>query len=82
MTVIQTGPLIKGTLGTLDSAMGAVDYTGSVNGKNVKFSYSVEKFGAPAGTIISYVGVVDGAVMKGRATFGSFGGGEWSARRP
>jgi hypothetical protein len=82
MTVIQTGSVIKGTLGTPDSAMGAVDYTGNVNGKDVTFSYSVEKFGAPVGTIIDYVGVLDGAAMKGRATFGSFGGGDWSAKRP
>jgi hypothetical protein len=79
MTIIQTGSAIKGTL---DGTMGAVDYTGSVNGKDVKFSYNVEKFGAPAGTIIIYVGVLDGATMKGKATFGGFGGGEWSAKRP
>jgi len=79
MTVVQTGTAIKGTL---DSAMGTVDYTGSVNGKDVKFSYSIEKFGAPAGSILDYTGSVDGGVMKGNAKFATFGEGEWSAKRP
>jgi len=78
MTVIQTGTAIKGTL---DSAMGKVDYTGSVNGKDVKFSYSIEQFGAPAGSILDYTGSVDGGVMKGHAKFASFGEGDWSAKR-
>jgi len=79
MSVIQTGSAIKGKL---ESAMGTVDYTGSVNGKEVKFSYSIEQFGAPAGSILDYTGTVDGAVMKGNAKFASFGEGEWTAKRP
>jgi len=79
MTVIQTGTAIKGNL---DSPMGSVDYTGTVNGKDVKFSYSIEQFGAPAGSILDYTGSVDGAVMKGHAKFASFGEGDWLAKRP
>jgi hypothetical protein len=79
MTVIQTGTAIKGNL---DSPMGSVDYTGTVNGKDVKFSYSIEQFGAPAGSILDYTGSVDGGVMKGHAKFATFGEGDWSAKRP
>jgi hypothetical protein len=79
MTVNQTGTAINGTM---DSQMGVVDYKGSVNGKEVKFSYSVEKFGAPAGTVFDYVGTVEGNAMAGKATFAAFGEGSWSAKRP
>jgi hypothetical protein len=79
MVVIQTDRAIKGTI---DSKMGNIDITGSVNGKEVKFTYSVEKLGAPAGTNFDYTGTVDGGAMKGSATFSTFGAGEWSARRP
>lgn len=79
MTVAQTGSAIKGTV---DSSMGTVDYVGNVNGKDVKFTYSVEKFGAPAGSNFEYIGTIDGAAMKGTATFAGFGTGDWSARRP
>ncbi len=78
LTVKQTGSIIDGTL---DSAMGVVDCAGTINGKELKFSYSVEQFGAPAGTIFTYVGTVDGAVIKGKALFANFGEGEWSAKR-
>ena len=79
MSVIQTGSAIKGKL---ESAMGTVDYTGSVNGKEVKFTYSIEQFGAPPGSNLEYVGTVEGKVMSGKAKFASFGEGEWSAKRP
>lgn len=79
MTVVQTGSAIKGTL---SSAMGTVDYTGSIEGKEVKFSYSVDQFGAPPGTTFDYVGLLEGGVMSGMAKFSSFGEGEWTAKRP
>jgi hypothetical protein len=79
MTVVQAGSAISGTL---DSSMGVVDYTGSVNGKEVKFNYSIEKFGAPPGSIIDYVGKIEGTIMSGTAKFASFGSGDWSAKRP
>lgn len=79
MTVVQAGSAIKGTL---DSTMGVIDYAGSVSGNQIKFAYSVEKFGAPAGTMFDYAGTVTAGSMTGIAKFSSFGEGSWSARRP
>jgi hypothetical protein len=79
MTVVQSGSSIKGTL---TGAMGTVDFTGTVNGKDVKFGHSIEQFGAPAGSVVDYAGIADGATMKGRAKFAAFGEGDWTAKRP
>ena len=78
MVVVQTGKDFKGTIA---SQMGTVDFTGNVNVNEVKFSYGIEKVGGPPGTIFDYVGTVDGAAMKGKATFATFGEGEWTAKR-
>ena len=78
MTIVQSG---KEITGTIDSSMGNVDLAGSVNEKEVKFSYSIEKLGAPAGTIFDYTGTVDAGAMKGKAAFAGMGEGTWTAKR-
>jgi hypothetical protein len=78
MSVVQNGKDINGRL---ESQMGNVDYKGSVDVNNVKFSYSIEALGGPPGSF-DYVGQLDAGVMKGKATFATFGEGTWSAKRP
>jgi hypothetical protein len=78
MTVVQNGNAISGRL---ESQMGNVDYNGNIDGSNIKFSYDVGQLGAPAGTRFDYAGTIENGAMKGKATFASFGEGEWSAKR-
>lgn len=76
MTVKQTG---KAIAGTLTSRMGSVDYTGTVEGSAVAFGFSVNTQGNDLK--IDYSGMVEGDTMKGKAVFGSFGEGSFTAKR-
>jgi hypothetical protein len=76
MVVKQTGNAIAGTL---TSQMGSVDYTGTVEGDNVAFNFMFNAQGTDLK--IDYTGVVDGDTMKGKAVFGSFGEGTFTAKR-
>lgn len=76
MTVSQTGSALAGTL---SSRMGTVDYTGSVEGSAVAFSFTINAQGNDLN--IDYTGVVEGDTMKGKAVFGSFGEGTFTAKR-
>lgn len=76
MTVKQTGTALAGTL---TSQMGSVDYTGTVEGSAVAFGFDIEIQGNSLH--IDYSGVVEGDSMKGKAVFGSFGEGSFTAKR-
>lgn len=76
MTVKQTG---KAIAGTLTSQLGSVDYTGTVEGNAVAFGFSVNIRGTDLK--IDYSGTVEGDTMKGKAVFGSFGEGSFTAKR-
>jgi hypothetical protein len=76
MSVRQTGSAITGTL---SGQMGNVDYTGSVTGNAVAFSFVIDAQGNELR--IEYSGTVAGDTMKGKAVFGSFGAGTFIARR-
>lgn len=76
MTVKQTGSALAGTLTT---QMGSVDYTGSVAGSAVEFGFDIDIRGNSLR--IDYSGVVEGDSMKGKAVFGPFGEGSFTARR-
>jgi hypothetical protein len=76
MVVKQSG---KALTGTLTSQLGSVDYTGSVEGQNVAFSFMFNAQGTDLK--IDYIGVVEGDTMKGKAVFGSFGEGTFTAKR-
>lgn len=76
MTVNQTGNALAGTL---SSRMGTVDYTGSVDGSAVAFSFTINAQGTDLN--IDYSGVVEGDTMQGKAVFGPFGEGTFTARR-
>ena len=76
MTVRQTGNAL---VGTITGESGAVDYTGSVAGSAVTFDFSIPVQGTELK--LNYVGAVEGDTMKGKAVFGQFGEGTFTARR-
>lgn len=76
MTVQQTGSALAGTL---TGQRGSVDYTGSVEGSAVAFSFTLNASGNDLR--IDYSGTVEGDTMQGKTVFGSFGEGTFSARR-
>jgi len=76
MTVAQTGKDIKGTL---TSPQGSVGYVGTVEGKDIKFGFDFNAQGTELH--IDYIGIVEGGAMKGRAVFGSFGEGTFTAKK-
>ena len=76
MVVKQTGNALAGTL---TSQMGTAPYTGTVDGNNVAFGFMLNAQGTEIK--LDYTGVVEGDTMKGKATFGSFGEGTFTAKR-
>lgn len=76
MTVRQTG---KALAGTISGQAGTVDYIGSVNGAAVAFDYTINVQGTDLK--LDYIGTVEGDTMKGKAVFGQFGEGTFTAQR-
>lgn len=76
MTVKQTGSALAGTL---TSQMGSVGYTGTLEGNAVAFSFTINASGNDLK--IDYSGTVEGDNMTGKAVFGSFGEGTFTAKR-
>lgn len=76
MTVRQTGNALAGTI--TDQA-GTVDYTGALNGSAVAFDFTLKVQGTDLK--LDYTGTVEGDTMKGKAVFGQFGEGTFTARR-
>lgn len=76
MTVRQTGSALAGTI---TGEAGTVDYTGAVNGSAVAFDFTITVQGTDLK--LDYSGTVDGDTMQGRAVFGQFGEGTFTARR-
>lgn len=73
MTNVQDGAAFSGKM---LSDRGNVEYTGTVEGKQVKFAYMTS-----VGIRFEYSGVVDGDSMTGTAIFGPNGDGTWTATR-
>jgi hypothetical protein len=76
MTVRQTGSALAGTI---RGRAGNVDYTGSIDGSAVAFDFVLDVRGM--GLKLDYTGMVEGDTMKGRAVFGQFGEGTFTAKR-
>jgi hypothetical protein len=76
MTVRQNGNSLAGTI---SSRAGTVDYTGSLNGPAVAFDFTISVHGTDLK--LDYSGTVEGDTMKGKAVFGQFGEGTFTARR-
>jgi hypothetical protein len=76
MTVKQTGSALAGTL---TSQMGSVDYTGNVEGDAIAFTFTIPAGGSDLKC--DYSGTIAGDTMQGKAVFGSFGEGTFTAKR-
>lgn len=76
MTVRQTGNALAGTI---TGQAGPVDYTGALNGSAVAFDFTINVQGTDLK--LDYSGTVEGDTMKGKAVFGQFGEGTFTARR-
>jgi hypothetical protein len=76
MTVRQTGSALAGTIAGRN---GSIDYQGSVTGTAVAFDFIIKVRGNDLK--LDYTGTVDGDTMKGKAVFGQFGEGTFTARR-
>ena len=76
MSVRQTGSALAGTI---TGQNGSVDYQGKVNGAAVAFDFTINVQGTDLK--LDYTGTVDGDTMKGKAVFGQFGEGTFTARR-
>lgn len=76
MTVRQTGSALAGTI---IGQAGSVDYTGSLNGGAVAFDFTINVQGTDLK--LDYIGTVEGDTMKGKAVFGQFGEGTFTAKR-
>lgn len=76
MTVRQTGSALAGTI---TGQAGSVDYTGTVKGAAVAFDFTINVQGTDLK--LDYSGTVDGDTMKGKAVFGQFGEGTFTAKR-
>lgn len=76
MIVRQSGSTLAGTI---TDRNGSVDYTGKVNGAAVAFDYTITVQGTDLK--FDYSGTVEGDTIKGKAVFGQFGEGTFTARR-
>ncbi|GFE78072.1 hypothetical protein GCM10011487_00720 [Steroidobacter agaridevorans] len=76
MTVRQTGSALAGTI---TGQAGSVDYQGTVNGAAVAFDFTISVQGTDLK--LDYTGTVEGDTMKGKAVFGQFGEGTFTAKR-
>lgn len=76
MSVRQTGNALAGTI---TGQAGRVDYTGSLHGSAVAFDFTINVQGTDLK--LDYAGSVEGDTMKGKAVFGQFGEGTFTATR-
>ncbi|HEY0682729.1 MAG TPA: hypothetical protein VGD45_10390 [Steroidobacter sp.] len=76
MIVRQSGSAL---VGTITGQAGTVDYTGSVSGAAVAFDFTINVQGTDLK--LDYTGTVEGDTMRGRAVFGQFGEGTFTAKR-
>jgi hypothetical protein len=65
--------------GQITDQTGSVDYTGSVKGATVVFDFTLNVNGTKLK--VDYSGAVEGDTMKGKAVFGQFGEGTFTAKR-
>jgi hypothetical protein len=63
--------------GHYQGAFGDAEVTGTVTGREIKFSFKI----GGQGESVSYSGTVDGDSMKGKVDMGSFGDGTFTGKR-
>lgn len=65
--------------GLFKSQMGELPFTGTLLGKDLKFGFTIPVQGQPLE--ITMTGKVEGESIEGKAQFGGFAEGDWSAKR-
>lgn len=75
-TLKQEGEKLSGSF---RSQMGEVPVTGTITGDDVKIGFTINVQGAPLD--ITMTGRVDAGSIAGKAQFGGFGDGDWTAKR-
>ncbi len=75
MSVVQTATSVSAKI---TDSKGTYDYDGVVNGNDIKFGH--DSINIP-GMRIEFIGTVVADAMKGKAVFGSFGEGTFTAKR-
>jgi hypothetical protein len=66
--------------GLFKSPLGELPFTGTLVGNELKFNFTFPVDGQPL--LITMTGKVDGEAIAGKADFGGFAEGDWSAKRP
>jgi hypothetical protein len=65
--------------GVFKSERGEVPFRGTIKGKEIKLTYAVKY--QDNDLLITLTGSIDGASMTGKADFGGFAEGDWTAKR-
>jgi hypothetical protein len=65
--------------GTIKGRRGEIPITGTINGSDIKISYSIKV--QDNDLTVTLTGKVSGDSMKGDADFGGFAQGDWSGVR-
>ena len=76
VTLKQDGEKVDGLF---KSPLGELPFTGTLTGSDMKFTFSFPVDGQPL--LITMTGKVDGDAIAGKADFGGFAEGDWSATR-
>ena len=76
VTLKQDGEKLDGLF---KSPLGELPFTGTLTGSDMKFTFSFPVDGQPL--LITMTGKVDGDAIAGKADFGGFAEGDWSATR-
>lgn len=66
-------------IGLFKSPLGELPFTGTLVGSELKFNFTLPVDGQPL--LITMTGKVDGDALAGKADFGGFAEGDWSAKR-
>src|SRR6185436_17801246 len=76
VTLKQDGAKLDGLF---KSPLGELPFTGTLTGSEMKFTFNFPVDGQPL--LITMTGKVDGDAVAGKADFGGFAEGDWSATR-
>lgn len=76
-TFKQDGEKLSGHYSS--QTLGEADFTGSVKGMAITFSFNADAGGVALA--VTYTGTIDGNTMKGKVSLGEAGDGTWTAKR-
>ena len=76
-TFKQEGEKLSGHYSS--QTLGEADFTGSVKGAAITFSFNADAGGVTLA--VTYTGTIDGNTMKGTVSLGEAGDGTWTAKR-